>query len=150
MALEHIKSWSQKAKCKDIGPRADEMFFPDTRNPNSLRDLKLGKQFCTDCPVISQCKIYAIAHGVFGVWGGTSKKDRDKISPLAIQAIKTMYLEARQLEPLNYHNAPPKLSKQLPELLAELDDPIDLFVTELGPTLNLSSEEDLAYIRQSM
>lgn len=149
MALEHIKNWSKRAKCRDTGKSGESIFFPDTRTSDGITNLRAGKQFCTDCPVISQCKIYAIAHGVYGIWGGTSKAERDKISPLARKVIQTMYIEAKQLEPLNYHIAP-RAPKQLQELLEEQDDPISALVYELGPTSTPSPEEDFSYIPQSM
>jgi WhiB family redox-sensing transcriptional regulator len=147
MALEHIKNWSKRAKCRDtVG---EDIFFPDTRSGEGLRNLRAGKEFCTDCPVISQCKIYAIAHGVYGIWGGTSKAERDKFSPLAKEAVRAMYREEGQLEPLNYHIAP-RDSKRLPELLVEQEDPIFALEIELDPTSTLLIQEDDAYTQQSM
>lgn len=149
MALEHIKNWSKRAKCKDLNEQGESIFFPDTRSTTGFKNLRFGKEFCTDCPVISQCKIYAVAHGVYGIWGGTSKAERDKLSPLAKEAIRTMYIEAGQLEPLNYHIAP-RQSPQLPELLAESDDPIGTLVIELGPNAIPSSQMLPSYTEQSM
>lgn len=146
MALEHIKNWAQRAKCKDLDKKGEEIFFPDTRSPAGFKKLKSGKEFCTDCPVISQCKIYAIAHGVYGIWGGTSKSERDNLSPLAREAIRTMYIEAGQLEPLTYHTQP----KQQQEQSEEQDGPIVSLENELDPTLSPLIPEEVSYIQQSM
>lgn len=150
MALEHIKNWSQRAKCKNLKESGEQIFFPDTRSAEGFKQLRQGKEFCTDCPVISQCKIYAIAHGVYGIWGGTSKAERDKLSPLARKAIRTMYIEAGQLEPLNYHIGPRSDATRLQELLEESDDPIGSLASELGPTSAPLIPTIDAYTEQSM
>ena len=146
MALEHIRDWSQRAKCRDLGQAGEVVFFPDTRSGEGFKQLKAGKQFCTDCPVISQCKIYAIAHGVYGIWGGTAKAERDKLSPEARKAIRIMYIEAGQLEPLTYHTQP----KQGQEQSEEQDDPNEILAIELDPTSDPLIQEADAYIQQSM
>jgi len=33
--------------------------------------------YCRECPVISECLIYALENRVVGVWGGTSTHERD-------------------------------------------------------------------------
>lgn len=35
-----------------------------------------AKQLCLICPHIVQCRDYAIAHEEYGIWGGTSEKER--------------------------------------------------------------------------
>lgn len=68
-----------KAKCTSLPPAG---FFP----PNST-DVRRAKMFCngTDpeypqvCKVREQCLEYALVNHLFGVWGGTSERDRRKI-----------------------------------------------------------------------
>lgn len=141
MALEHINSWSKRAKCQDLA-FADQVFFPDT-GKGSTTAINEGKKFCTDCPVISQCKIYAIAHGVHGIWGGTSKAERDRVDKNIKQAIRTMYIVAGQLEPLNYHNEEQR-RLNLRSLPAELD-PIVAAESLADPIQDLLPEGHLPY-----
>lgn len=141
MALEHINSWSQRAKCRDI-PFADEVFFPhQTGGSKKINDV--GRKFCTDCIVRSQCKIYAIAHNVHGIWGGTTKAERDRVSGFTRQAIRIMYTEAHQLEPLTYKNSEiPLRPQRLPQAVP---DPISHVDRELGPILTPVLEATLPY-----
>lgn len=138
MALEHINSWSQRAKCRG-DKSADKLFFPPTGGA-ARRDNEVGKRFCTDCPVRSQCKIYAIAHNVYGIWGGTTKAERDRLSKFTRLAIQTMYIEAGQLEPLVYHEDRPRLTRTLPQAAP---DPISHVDREMGPILSPVLEENL-------
>lgn len=135
--LEHINSWSQRAKCREI-PFADMIFFPPTGKGHAGNLVSEGKKFCTGCPVISQCKIYAIAHDMYGIWGGTTRSERNKLSMLTRNAIKAMYLEARQLEPTRYHNSQ-STPKRVQKLLLEYEDPIAVLVIDVDPTLSQSS-----------
>lgn len=141
MALEHINIWSQRARCRDLA-FADQVFFPDT-GKGSVNPLAEGKKFCTDCPVISQCKIYAIAHNVYGIWGGTSKAERDRLDKSVRQAIRTMYIEAGQLEPMNYHNEEQKRLNQ--RSLQAVPDPIAAEESSADPTPDLLPEGHLPY-----
>lgn len=39
-----------------------------------------AKRICLDCPVIQQCRDWALGHReAYGVWGGLSESDRDRI-----------------------------------------------------------------------
>jgi len=37
---------------------------------------KLAKQLCLICPHLTECRDYALAHEDYGIWGGTSEKQR--------------------------------------------------------------------------
>jgi len=63
--------WQDKALCAQVDP---EIFYPDkggsTRNP---------KRICAMCEVREPCLEYALTHedaGRFGIWGGTSERER--------------------------------------------------------------------------
>lgn len=44
--------------------------------PSSL----MAQQICLDCPLLEQCREYAIGHhDVSGIWGATTEKDRQRI-----------------------------------------------------------------------
>jgi hypothetical protein len=88
--LEHINSWSKRAKCRDIGV---EVFF--SRNLT-----KQGKRFCRDsqCPVLYLCKTYAIVHNEYGVWGGTTRYERDSLDKDIVDIIRQLYYQEGLLE----------------------------------------------------
>lgn len=79
--LSHINTWSKEAKCRD--KIDDDTFFGPTRSHNIN-----GKKFCTGllddkpCPVINQCRTYALVHNLEGIWGGTSYQDRINLGPV--------------------------------------------------------------------
>lgn len=37
---------------------------------------RLAKQICLICPHMTECRDYALAHEDYGIWGGTSEKER--------------------------------------------------------------------------
>ncbi len=64
--------WQAEARCG--GHKNPDQFFPEYgRNPRA-------KRFCTPCPVKDQCLQTALNEGLVGVWGGTTKFQRDRIS----------------------------------------------------------------------
>ena len=62
--------WTEYALCSQVDP---ELFFPEKGNPAYK-----AKAVCAACPVMMQCRSYAINSPVFlyGVWGGLSERDR--------------------------------------------------------------------------
>jgi hypothetical protein len=90
--LSHINTWSKEAKCGDNID--DDKFFGPTRTHNAN-----GKKFCTglidgkQCPVISQCRTYAIVHELEGIWGGTTFQERKDLGPLIKDFLAQVYLE---------------------------------------------------------
>lgn len=65
--------WLDQAACVDIAP---EIMFP-----TNTHDLRLAKKVCAACPVTSECLTYALDQGErFGVWGGTSERERARLS----------------------------------------------------------------------
>lgn len=90
--LEHINSWSLRAKCR--GKIDDVLFFPEGRG-----GVEEGKKACTDCPVINQCRLYAVVHQVAGIWGGTCYSERKKlIGPDALFVLQELFLKEGLLE----------------------------------------------------
>lgn len=64
-----MKHWSTLAACKGLDP---QMFFPSS-GENHL--LSLAKQVCDRCSVKQQC-LNEHLYEEFGVWGGTSERQR--------------------------------------------------------------------------
>lgn len=58
--------------CRGTDP---ELFFPDRGE-----SLAPAKAICAECIVADECLEYALANGErFGVWGGTSERERRRI-----------------------------------------------------------------------
>lgn len=87
--MESINVWKDRADCQGFSVN---FFFPKKELANQ------SKKFCTDCPVISLCKTYAIAHEEFGIWGGTTRHERERYDPGFVLIIREMYYAAGLLE----------------------------------------------------
>lgn len=60
--------WRHQAACRDEDP---ELFFPVGESAPALAQAEDAKQICCTCPVIEQCKQWAIDNRMeTGVWGG--------------------------------------------------------------------------------
>jgi WhiB family redox-sensing transcriptional regulator len=75
VADPHDAVWQDFAACAETDPEA---FFPE--RGDSTRE---AKRVCRGCPVRLQCLEYALEHmdgylapARFGIWGGTSERER--------------------------------------------------------------------------
>lgn len=70
--LEPEQSWKREGSCLGLGSKANKIFFPE--KGASAREAKV---ICSTCPVLEQCRDYALnGREKFGVWGGMNEKDR--------------------------------------------------------------------------
>ncbi len=68
-------SWHKDANCKGLD---NNTFFPT--NATSNTDIQSAKAICFTCSVQDICLGYALSQEtVFGIWGGTSEKERRKL-----------------------------------------------------------------------
>lgn len=77
--LNGAVSWHDQASCRDADP---ELFYtPDTHDMARYFSQKQEAiAICEQCPVMEQCREYAIEAGEqLGIWGGTTPRDREKI-----------------------------------------------------------------------
>lgn len=66
--------WAEDALCAQVDYG---LFFPDTGAHGTVA---MAKRICARCPVQTQCLDYALTHMErFGVWGGTSPKQRQQL-----------------------------------------------------------------------
>lgn len=73
LELPPREEWMDDALCAQTDP---ELFFPD--KGGSTRE---AKDICRACPVVDQCLTWALEHPQrYGIWGGTSERDRRKIT----------------------------------------------------------------------
>lgn len=62
--------WKKNARCRNA---PTSVFFP-TRGD----DVGQAKAICARCPVLEECRTYALAHpGLLGVFGGLSEVERE-------------------------------------------------------------------------
>lgn len=68
--------WQFQAACRDMDT---ELFFHPEGERGSTRRRRdaAAKAICARCPVIEQCRAYALAaHEPYGVWGGMTEEER--------------------------------------------------------------------------
>ena len=72
-----ILTWMEKAICKNKG----SLFFPPlSERPQARKRRETeAKLICAQCPVKIECRDYARSSGEYGVWGGESEIDREKL-----------------------------------------------------------------------
>jgi WhiB family redox-sensing transcriptional regulator len=78
--------WSDRAACLTAEP---EQFFPVGTGGAMLREVEAAKAVCGTCPVLGECRDYAIAtRQPFGVWGGLDEEERRELltgrTPVAV------------------------------------------------------------------
>ena len=72
--------WQLRAACRGMDW---EWFFPPDREQAKARSARISKAkaICAHCPAIIACRDYALRNGEpFGVWGGLSEDDRDRLT----------------------------------------------------------------------
>ena len=105
--------WQERAKCAGLGRRvlpkeeqtdeikteADRLFFVGQGGKSTK-----ARAFCRGfgdrepCPVIKDCLHYAVLYDKDGMWGGTSKQERDKYSERLKLALLHEATETGRLE----------------------------------------------------
>jgi WhiB family redox-sensing transcriptional regulator len=74
--------WQNSALCR--GNHAHLFFPPSTferKDDRERREMR-AKAICNVCPVMSECRTYAVAiREPFGIWGGMTENDRKQLAP---------------------------------------------------------------------
>jgi WhiB family redox-sensing transcriptional regulator len=65
--------WRHRAICRDEDP---ELFFPISNDGPGRAQAAEAKAVCARCPVIHDCRDWARATGMTGIWGGTTEDER--------------------------------------------------------------------------
>lgn len=65
-----VSAWMQHGNCRT------EKFYilADTKY-----EKEVSKKTCQNCPVITQCLEHALKNNEYGIWAGTTEKDRRNI-----------------------------------------------------------------------
>lgn len=72
-------SWADRGNCQG----QPEFFFNEEDDAKGLRRDKenMAKEICQECPVLVQCRQYAMAaRELYGVWGGLTESERHKLA----------------------------------------------------------------------
>ena len=78
MSVQHVEVlWQDRAACR--GPN-HRIFFPpsqlERRSEKRMRE-KRAKEICAGCPVLQDCRHYAITiREQHGIWGGLTEGER--------------------------------------------------------------------------
>lgn len=71
--------WQFSAACREVDP---ETFFyePKERGHAKRKREQAAKKVCAGCPVLTQCLKHALnAPEHYGVWGGTTEEERQRL-----------------------------------------------------------------------
>lgn len=75
-----VWDWQLHAACRHVD---SAFFFHPERERGSARIRReaRAKAICQQCPVVAQCRAHALAvREPYGIWGGLSRTDRDRIT----------------------------------------------------------------------
>lgn len=76
------ENWRDKAYCKTVETQID--FFSDDKH-----EIKLAKSMCRKCTVAHECLAFAVINQEkFGIWGGFTPRERNKITRSIINLTK--------------------------------------------------------------
>lgn len=70
--------WVDEGLCGQTDP---EIFFPGKEGSTAP-----AKRVCAACPVLAECRAWAIPNEVYGIWGGLSEQERRKARSAARKA----------------------------------------------------------------
>ena len=67
-----LPPWMKRGAC--VGARDPDVWFPEKGgSPEPARAI------CARCPVRDKCLVWALEHEDYGIWGGTTEKERRAI-----------------------------------------------------------------------
>ena len=74
-------SWMERGNCSGMGHERRQIFFMDEAGDRVQARLATeeAKLVCLDCPVKQECLDYAIQGNMYGVWGGLTKRERQRL-----------------------------------------------------------------------
>lgn len=77
--LAELWEWQYQGACRDLD--TEQFFHPEgERGGTRKRRDDAAKAICAQCPVINQCREYALAaQEPYGVWGGLSAEERREL-----------------------------------------------------------------------
>lgn len=88
--MNYTGDWMREGACsgtatnKSNSVRIDKTFFPQRGRPSND---PAYRAYCKPCPVTMQCLKYAIAHDLDGVWGNTTKSQRQILPDVFVMQV---------------------------------------------------------------
>ena len=68
VVIFNSEPWMAQAVCASADP---EEWFPEKGSSSQT-----AKKICSGCPVVKECLQFALDHNEYGIWGGTSRRER--------------------------------------------------------------------------
>lgn len=75
--LPNTQPWMGQALCQ--GSLESDLFFPPSDGHQSRTQIAAARAYCRHCPVVQPCFEYAMEHNLYGIWGGSTDRDRRRI-----------------------------------------------------------------------
>jgi hypothetical protein len=134
-----LRGWQEHGECARLAAKnpklLDKVFFPHKGRPANNPEFK---KYCGVCPVAEMCLNYALVHELDGVWGNTTRPQRELlllIQPKLAEQLKQLAVNEGWYEPhiVNHVTHPIHLIDE-PDYILE-DDSVD-------PNTELLSQED--------
>ncbi len=77
LAAADPNQWQHLGRCRETDP---DMFYPEGSGGGGPLHSKDAKRICKACPVMMQCRQWALdTDEEYGIWGGLSEAERKKI-----------------------------------------------------------------------
>lgn len=74
-AQDESLRWQERGACSDVD--TDVFYVGPERGPTLVALEARAKTICASCPVIQQCREYALRNREpYGIWGGLTPKER--------------------------------------------------------------------------
>ena len=80
--FEPEPAWMADGVCRRNRIPVD-VFFPAAESGTQQRLQRDAISICRSCPVVEQCRDYAIEHHLVGVWGATTERQRRHLRALS-------------------------------------------------------------------
>jgi hypothetical protein len=100
------RDWQGEALCRNLAPtEADSLFFIGPgQSANRMR------LFCSGCPVMQECRNYALVYNEWGGWGGSTEKEREDLDKGLVAYLREQERSTNGLESRNINDfIPPKM-----------------------------------------
>jgi WhiB family redox-sensing transcriptional regulator len=66
--------WYEEPACAEVG---SDFWFPDKAEDS--REIQMAKRLCHSCTHKEECLEWGINNEAFGIWGGLTSKERQRI-----------------------------------------------------------------------
>lgn len=84
-----VSLWQEEALCQG---RDSSVFFTDEQDDETPSNAY--KEICNSCPVRSECLEFALIYNMYGIWGGTTDKERNKLPKFNLQVLREDFIES--------------------------------------------------------